>query len=132
MEDVFNAIAGISREKSNSRSPSSSIFRDYDARRQGISTIEWKVGVVGQHPLVMVAAEVAVTAGFISDVAWAKEEGNLAMTMFDEAHVVVKDETWREVMLQMWKLAEISPRRITMSATVPQYIEAGLTTNLSL
>jgi len=113
VEDVFNAIAGISREKSNSRSPSSSIFRDYDARRQGISIIEWKVGVVGQHPLVMVAAEVAVTAGFISDVAWAKEEGNLAMTMFDEAHVVVKDGTWREVMLQTWKLAEISPRRIS-------------------
>ena len=46
-----------------------------EARSHGIRAIEWSREETGQHPLVMVAAEVAVSEGFVVYAQRAKEAG---------------------------------------------------------
>ncbi len=62
-----------------------------DAHRQGINAIEWEQEVPRFHPLVLVSAEVAVKKDFIGYEQRAREADQLAMLIFDEAHVLVKD-----------------------------------------
>ncbi len=96
-----------------------------------LNAIEWDQEFPGFHPLVIVSAEVAVKRDFIGYAQRAREPDQLAMLIFDEAHVLVKDR-WTAVLDDLWRLAEIGPRRIGFSATVPAYIEAGLTQALCL
>ena len=103
-----------------------------EARWHGISVIEWSRGETGQHSLVVAAAEVAVSEGFVGYTRRVKEAGFWSWLHSTEAHAIVKDERWRTTMSDVWKLAEIDPRRITLSVTVPRYVEDGLTQTLCL
>lgn len=65
---------------------------------QGISAIEWKHGITSQHAMVLVSAELAVSAEFLGYARKAESSDILNMVIFDEAHTILKDAGWRECM----------------------------------
>ena len=98
-----SAIPGPVRDGANLHPNPKALLQEtlVEARSHGISAIEWSRGEAGQHPLVMMTAELAVSERFVGLRPTGEGGGILIMMIFDEAHVIVKDERWRTTMSDM-------------------------------
>ena len=70
-----SAIPGPVRDEANLHPNPKAVLQEtlVEARSRGISAIEWSRAETGQHPLIMMVAEVTVSEGFIDYARRAKE-----------------------------------------------------------
>lgn len=97
----------------------------------GVDPLQWKQGETQRSSLVFVAVETAVSPNFQGYLAAMKEENNLSMIVFEEAHTIISEGNFRNKMINLNDVARIAPRKVALTGTLPRNLEKDLRSQFS-
>jgi len=94
--------------------------------KAGIDCIEWKHGHVNPATVVIVSADTAVDAGFLSYAMLLNIKGMLRRVVIDEAHLTFTSSDWRTKLARLKDLRVLSCPFVLLTATLPPVLEEEL------
>ncbi|KAI9830884.1 MAG: hypothetical protein M1826_004314 [Phylliscum demangeonii] len=93
------------------------------AKTHGIHAQQWSAGAAGGASLMVVSADVAVTAAFQHYATDLALHGRLRHIFFDECHVAITETSFRGALQWLWLLRNIPAPFTCLTATLPPALE---------
>ena len=94
--------------------------------KSGIDCMEWRHGQTNPAAVIIVSADVAAEAGFLSYAGMLSDKKQLRRVVVDECHLIFTSSDWRPKLAKLQNLRILACPIVLLTATLPPVLEEVL------